>query len=317
MTSHYDRVARRFHAVPLRFFLPALLSVLGTACSSSDASPASNTGHLGADSGGPMGPEPKLPAAPTDCPVLATGNISVMNQQVQLWVGQKQPDKKAPILFYWHGTGSNSGEASLFMASQIQEIQDEGGLVASFTTSTATAMNTGNNVWYTGDFDMVDYILGCAIQQLNIDTHQIYTAGCSAGGLQAGAMVYARSSYLAAAMTNSGGSLLSALEDPSHVPSVISAHGSCADKVILFFANMSKAMDKNISQQGGIAVDCDHGGGHCGDPAPLVAAQWQFLKDHPFGVSPDPYANGFPASVPAFAQYCRQYPDPNPPPDCM
>ena len=53
MTSHYDRVARRFHAVPVRFFLATLLSVLGTACSSSDASPASNNGHLGVDSGGP------------------------------------------------------------------------------------------------------------------------------------------------------------------------------------------------------------------------------------------------------------------------
>ena len=26
----------------------------------------------------------------------------------------------------------------------------------------------------------------------------------------------------------------------------------------------------------------------------LIDAGWQFMKDHPFGVSPEPYANGLP-----------------------
>ena len=29
---------------------------------------------------------------------------------------------------------------------------------------------------------------------------------------------------------------------------------------------------------------------------------WQFMKDHPFGVTPEPYANGLPASFPS---YCK------------
>ena len=115
--------------------------------------------------------------------------ITVSGQMVQIWAGTKS-EKAAPILFYWHGTGSSASEATAFMSSQISEITGEGGLVASFTTTTKAGQDTGDAVWYTGDFAMADQILACAVQQLNIDTRQIYTAGCSAGGLQAGAMVF-------------------------------------------------------------------------------------------------------------------------------
>ena len=59
-----------------------------------------------------------------------------------------------------------------------------------------------------------------------------------------------------------------------------------------------------IAKAGGFAMDCDHGGGHCGAPANLIAAQWQYLKDHPFGVSTDPYAAGIPSIFPT---YCMKY----------
>jgi hypothetical protein len=37
------------------------------------------------------------------------------------------------------------------------------------------------------------------------------------------------------------------------------------------------------------------------DPAGASAgAQWQFCKDHPFGVTPDPYAGGLPSSFPSY-----------------
>ncbi|MBV9948739.1 MAG: hypothetical protein JOZ69_17965 [Myxococcales bacterium] len=52
--------------------------------------------------------------------------------------------------------------------------------------------------------------------------------------------------------------------------------------------------------RGGFAVDCNHGGGHCGAPAADIAGQWRFVKDHPFGVSPEPYANGLPTELPSY-----------------
>jgi hypothetical protein len=151
--------------------------------------------------------EPRIPAKPAQCPQIKTGMITVMGQQVQLWVGQKQAGKKGPILFYWHGTGSNSREAERALGNGNSEILAQGGVIASFTTTTRMGQNTGNNVWYTGDFEMADQILACAIEQQDVDPRRIYTGGCSAGGLQASAMSYGRSSYNAAAIPNSGGTV--------------------------------------------------------------------------------------------------------------
>jgi poly(3-hydroxybutyrate) depolymerase len=277
--------------------------------------PVAGTGATGAAGSGTITPtppvtgsgEPRIPAKVGECPKLATGNITVLGQQVQLWVGKKQEGVKGPVMFYWHGTGSSASEAVGGLGGALNEIQQQGGLVASFTTTTKKGQNTGNNVWYTGDFEMSDQILACAVEQLNIDTQRIYTAGCSAGGLQAGSMVYGRSSYLAAAMPNSGGTTFPfKLEDPAHVPALITTHGAMGkDVVVIEFTTTSQTETKDIAAKGGFAVDCDHGGGHCGSPAAVKAAQWQFLKDHPFGVKPEPYAAGLPASFPTFCKIIK------------
>jgi hypothetical protein len=116
-------------------------------------------------------------------------------------------------------------------------------------------------------------------------------------------MAYGRSGYLAAIMPNSGGSLVTTLQDPSHVPAVITAHGAMgSDVVVIDFATTSNSLCTNIANKGGFAVDCDHGGGHCASPSALKTAQWTFLKAHPFGVTPLPYEGGLPASFPS---YCK------------
>ncbi len=280
--------------------------------SSSGKSSSSGSGSSGAKSdGGPTtvttsGDGPKIPAVSGTCPNIVTGNITVMGQQVQINAGTKG-DKPAPILFYWHGTGSSASEVSL-MAAQVSEITGEGGVVASFSTSTAMGTDTGDAVWYTGDFAMVDQILACAVQQYNIDTRRIITAGCSAGGLQAGAMVFSRSSYLACAMPNSGGIVANFFPwEDKHVPSLATTHGGSSDMVVISFAMSSATEDMAVSSAasgsmppGGYVIDCNHGGGHCGAPANDIAAQWQFCKDHPFGVASDPYASGLPSSFPTY-----------------
>jgi poly(3-hydroxybutyrate) depolymerase len=244
---------------------------------------------------------PKIPAVMGTCPTLATGNITVLGQSVSLSVGTKQADKKGPVFFYWHGTGSSAAEVAL-LGPAVSEITGQGGLVASFSTSTAMGTNTGDAVWYTGDFAMADQILACAVQQLNIDTQRIYTGGCSAGGLQSGWMLFARSSYIAAAMPNSGGVVFApAQDDPSHIGSLITTHGAPGtDVVVIDFSMTSATEDKAVVAKGGFAVDCNHGGGHCQAPAADTAGQWQFCKDHPFGVKPEPYASGLPSSLPSY-----------------
>lgn len=274
-------------------------------CSSADTSESTGALEDGGTGGtGPdLGPEPVLPAAPATCPQLTTGRVPVLGTEVLMWVGEKQLDHKAPVLFYWHGTGSVAEEIQVFMQPMIDEIVAEGGVVASFTTTLGTGNTTGNNVWYTGDWDSTDVILACATQQLNIDTRRVYAAGCSAGGLQAGSMVLGRASYLAGAMPNSGGGILVPPWDhPTHTPSVMTSHGTFDnDAVIIHFSETSLALDRVVVDRGGFAVDCTHPNGHCNNPPEAVAAQWQFLKDHPYGISTDPYANGLPSTFP---DYC-------------
>jgi poly(3-hydroxybutyrate) depolymerase len=183
----------------------------------------------------------------------------------------------------------------------LPDILAEGGVVAAFQDSLATGDDTGLGTWSTGDFAVADQLVACAAAQHDIDPRRIYTAGCSAGGLQAAAFAVSRSNYVAAAMTNSGGQGLTVpSQRPSHVPAAMTVHGSKNnDIVIINFADASLAYDQALAQRGGFAVDCDHGGGHCGAPQTYVHAQWTFLKDHPFGVSPEPYASGLPAGFPS------------------
>jgi hypothetical protein len=51
------------------------------------------------------------------------------------------------------------------MPGATQGVGANGGIVASFDTTNAQKTNTGNNVWYTGDFDTADQILACGIQK--------------------------------------------------------------------------------------------------------------------------------------------------------
>jgi poly(3-hydroxybutyrate) depolymerase len=248
-----------------------------------------------------------LPTATDPCSTLATGTQQFKGLDVQLWVGERREDVKGPVLFYWHGTGSVSAEAGAFMQSQIEEIVSEGGIVASFTTSLGTGTYTGPFVWYQDDFLMADQILACAIEQLNIDTRRIYAAGCSAGGLQTTVMAYVRSGYLAAVMPNSGGTFTPPeLQDPEHVPAVITTHGAPGqDRVVIEFAETSANLVRDIAAKGGFAVNCNHGLGHCRAPAEVIAAQWQFLKDHPYGTKPSPYENGLPSTFPSYCSIAQ------------
>jgi poly(3-hydroxybutyrate) depolymerase len=258
---------------------------------------------------------PKIPPVNGTCPML-TGlsgtTVTINGQTAVVWSGTMQSGQGAPLVFYWHGTGSTPQEAGGFFGTETQEVVGKGGLVASFESTTGTGTNTsGTAIFYSDDYNTADQILACAVQQLNIDTTRIISTGCSAGGLQTGNMVYYRSSYLACAMPNSGGTVFPGMLQDSHVPSLITTHGAAgADVVGVDFSMTSLSEDMDIKSKaassmppGGYVVDCNHGGGHCGAPADDVAAQWQFCKDHPFGVSPDPYGGKIPSNFPTYCTY--------------
>jgi hypothetical protein len=188
-------------------------------------------------------------------------------------------------------------------APALQSILDAGGIIVSPQGSLGQGGDcSGTAIFSMGDFAISDQLAACAVRDHNIDPRRIYTMGCSAGGLQAACMAKMRSNYIAAVAPNSGGQYIPIqLQDPARVPASMTMHGATgSDVVIIDFAQASLAYADSIVAAGGFAIDCNHGGGHCGAPAPLQTAAIQFLLDHRYGVSPEPYAGGLPSGFPSY-----------------
>jgi hypothetical protein len=115
-------------------------------------------------------------------------------------------------------------------------------------------------------------------------------------------MAMVRSSYLAAVAPNSGGIVGAQPWQDMHTPAVYTMHGGSSDMVIVTFSQTSASFDMSAKMHGGFVVNCDHGGGHCAAPGDLQKGAWQFMKDHPWGVSPSPWMSAIPAGIP---DYCK------------
>ncbi|MET0389320.1 MAG: hypothetical protein ABW321_25325 [Polyangiales bacterium] len=261
----------------------------------------------------PEGPltEPILPRPPkNECPELVTGDTQFLNIPFRIWRGEQSvPDGSAPLLVYWHGTGSSPSEVETFLGPVLDEVLAAGGIVAAPAATSFIGDITSTGTWYTGDAEVIDELVACVVRQAKqIDVKQIYTAGCSSGGIQAAVFSNLRSGYVAASALNSGGQVAPfALDVPQHQPPTIAAHGAAGfDVVIVDFSETSRAYAQTVVANGGFATLCDHGGGHCGASPELVQAQWQFLKAHPFGVAPEPYADGLPGDFPDYCSVVTQ-----------
>jgi len=265
-----------------------------------------------------------IPPVKGTCPTFQSGsNMMTVNgftMNVTAWVGTKPPAgaPRGPLVIYWHGT-VETGQTAINGLGQaaIDEVVRLGGMVAAPENTSMTGQNTGNGVWYTGDFDFADQIVACAIQQLDIDTRHIHTGGYSAGGLQTVYMWYMRSGYLASAISFSGGinsPVPPAMQDPSNKAPVIVAHGAAgSDVLILDFAQASANWENLIKQAGGFYIDCNDGGAHFNGYTRLTdlnSSTLEFFKSHPFKGSPEPYTT-LPSTFP---KYCAINAPGTPPP---
>jgi predicted esterase len=242
--------------------------------------------------------DPTVPAIMGDCPKLSSGSITLSGVSgIEVVAGKMPSSPTAPIVFYWHGTGSFSGEYATMAAAVQQGVAQEGGILISFQNSTGGDLLSGTSVFRKGDFDLTDLIFACAVKNYNVDPHRVFTTGCSAGGLFATAMAMLRSSYVAAAAPNSGGLVAPGQFQNKHVPPLMTVHGAPgSDVVIVDFSDTSKTADMTFKQAGGFVIDCNHGGGHCGGGG-LAPDIWNLFKTHPFGVSPEPWMGGLPSGT--------------------
>jgi predicted esterase len=296
----------------------------GAAGTSGRGTPGSTPamGGTGGATGGPAtmpdpnamsGDDGRLPIIPPisgDCPAFMTSTITLMGLPgISIQAGaKKEGSPTGPLVFYWHGTGSSALEGGMFPGTT--EVLSLGGIVVAFSGSLGTGGDcSGTGTFSQDDYKVADQIVACAVKNHNIDARRIYATGCSAGGLFAGCMGIERSSYLAAAVANSGGVTIGygPFQDPKRVPAVMTMHGGPADMVIVTFSQTSMAYDTlMLKHNSAMVIDCDHMGGHCGAPPALYASGWQFMKDHPFGTKPSPYASGLPAG---FDPSCKIWTD--------
>ena len=271
--------------------------------SEGDSGPGDETGPP------PELPDPILPEPNGECPDFMAGDQMIGDLFTSIVAGTPG-DVPGPLILYWHGTGSSPGvELPLFVtALQREEILAEGGLIiAPVSNGEDRGGFSPNGVWYEeGDLDWADHVVGCALQNHNIDPRRIYTTGCSAGGLQAGATAVKRSNYIAAATPNSGGVIVTTVDDvqnPDTPPAIMTMHGGADDTVIINFGVTSATLNNLMTSVGSFAIDCNHMSGHCATPDILREAAWEFMKQHPFGTKPSPYEGGtFPNGFP---EYCE------------
>jgi predicted esterase len=223
--------------------------------------------------------------------VFVTGTITFMGLGgIEIVAGAKPTSPTGPMVFYWHGTGSTSGEYAYLAAAVQQGVVADGGVLVSFQDTTGGDYLSGTSIFGASDFAVTDQLLACAVRDHNVDPRRVYTMGCSAGGLFADAMAAKRSSYIAAASSNSGGWVVTVPFQNNHTPALMTVHGAPGTDVVgVDFSQTSATADQAFKARGAFVIDCNTGGGHCsgGGLAPDV---WTFFKAHTFGVQPEPWA---------------------------
>jgi hypothetical protein len=274
--------------------------VVDAARPDADAAAGPGTGATGAL-------EPIIPEISGDCPAIreGTSTVTVMGLRATVIAGAKK-EGTGSLLIYYYGTGKAGGVSMLPQAIK-SDITSQGGIVFALNEAKNTGGDcSGTRTFGIDDFKVVDQFVACAVKNYGINPKRIYATGCSAGGLTSGCMGIMRSNYIAATAPNSGGVTIGygKLQDPNRVPNVITMNGGAGDNVIVNFGQTSEGYDNYILKYGGFAVNCVHSSGHCGAPSSLYQSAWQFLKDHPYGTKPSPYAGGLPAG---FHSSCKVF----------
>lgn len=246
--------------------------------------------------------DPVLPAITGECPRFADGSFSFGRVTGVMRVGAKK--EGGALVFYWPGTSFPASTYTQMGAKNIERVISEGGMIVSIQGRDGQDTDCSITGYYSHDYSQIGQIAACAVKNYGINPRRIYATGCSAGGVTSGCMATRASSYIAAVATNSGGlTSVERIRDSKYAPAVMTMHGGAADFAGLF-VTASANLDRAIKNAGGFAINCNHNGGHCAASPQLQESALQFLFDHPYGVSPKPYASGLPSTFPS---YCKAF----------
>jgi predicted esterase len=248
------------------------------------------------------------------CPDIVDGMVEfhpdglAAPRDVRIWI---DPDVAAeqdgPVVFYWHGTGGSPNEATAGIGELgIQEILDLGGIVVAPTHDPGA----GIFPWYLvmseklDDLVLADEVLACAQEQWGVDAARVHSLGFSAGGLHTAQMSIRRSNYIASVTLYSGGLIFGGMPPFAYDDNDFAAmifHGGPGDQVVVGFQQASEDYAAYLAEHDSFSFICDHGMGHS-IPVDETDDVMQFFADHPWGTSPEPYADALPDGFPGYCQ---------------
>jgi poly(3-hydroxybutyrate) depolymerase len=235
------------------------------------------------------------------CPDFTEGEVTFTvgsaQRTVRLWVNPTAAaGADGPLVFYWYATYGAPTQATTALGNAgITRIKAAGGVVAA-----PVHANSGTFPWLSGgttDLELMDKVAACAKEKVGIDACHIHALGMSAGGLFTTRVSYERSSYVASVATYSGGGT-GTPQDASNKFAAMIFHGGDSDNVFgVDFQAQSIAYRDNLA--GHFTILCNHGMGHT-IPTAAAPSVVQFFFDHPYKVTPSPYANGLPSGFPSY-----------------
>jgi len=282
---------------------------------------ANEAGSVAAGSGGSLTPPPPpkefLPPPSGPCPELRDGYVMFapdgMQRRVLLYMSDAAMTLDGPLVFSWHSTLPNPEDAPSWLGrGVIEEIKALGGIVAAPATGYPNERRPWDNTplgaqGVDGDQRLMDEIVACAHETVGIDLRNIHATGMSAGGLKSAQVSLRRSGYLASVVVYSGGLTEGDMppdQDPDNKLAAMILYGGASDISPVDGINYTDASNRYrdlLKSQGRLAFLCNHGGGHS-VPQDSQESAWRFMQDHPYGVTPEPYAQALPDG---FLRYCE------------
>ena len=249
-----------------------------------------------------------VPKATGACPAFTTGSntfspTGITPRPVLLWLSSTAK-QTGPLVFFWHGAGGDPSEAPAALGeAAMAGIQAAGGIVAApYHDPTLTDLP-----WYLtlggteqNDLQVADEILACAIALGRVDMRRIHSVGFSAGAMNTEQFMAQRSGYLASEVVYSGAQIgTPTVQDPTNLYPAMFFYGGPSNMVIVDFADATSAYHDWLTGNGQFSFICNHDMGHT-VPASGIPSAYQFLQDHPFGVSPEPSPKALPAGFPSY-----------------
>ena len=289
-------------------------STSGDDSTSGDPTDTDDPTETGSNPGDPQIPElqgecPEFVAGTVDNPAMLEFPVGAGSRQALVYFDPAQGGG-GPLVFFFHGGGGEAEQAeSTVTGEAIADILANGGMVIAPIADPAANLS-----WFLAsgsaqnDIVMQDSMVACADAGPGIDRHRIHAIGFSAGGIHVAMASILRASYMASTVTYSGGTYNGVTPDTEEATaSALVFHGGPSDNVGgLNFMGASDFYAGQLRDRGGYAIVCNHGTGH-GYPDNEAgvwrrADAYNFLREHPYGVSPFPYAGNFPDWVPPYCE---------------